>query len=149
MRSLLVAKHYLPQWLWNHLDVLSIPRWHKWFMDPLFSITDLFFFSLLLNFHIWPLNFQNTFQLFFFRFDPYCFNYYFLFTIIYKIRIIFQFHPPSNFFHQSNLVLILLITIYFIWDHFKNWFFCMISSPFSFFLSDLILFITFFFLETF
>jgi hypothetical protein len=84
------------------------------FMDPLFSITDLFFFSLLLNFHIWPLNFQNTFQLFFFRFDPYCFNYYFLFKIIYKIRIIFQFHPPSNFFHQSNLVLILLITIYFI-----------------------------------
>jgi hypothetical protein len=51
----------------------------------------------------------------------------FLFQIIYKINFFFQFHPLL-IFHLLDLILILFIGIYFIFNHFLNWICLLISS---------------------
>ena len=56
-----------------------------------------------------------------FGFGPCYFNWYFLFELIYRIEIYFRSYPPL-IFYLSDMVLILWIVIYFIWDHF-NFFF--------------------------
>jgi hypothetical protein len=101
----------------------------------------VFLFSLLLNFHIFPSNFQSNPSICYsFRFGPYSFNYYFLFEIIYKIRILFQFHPLLFFIFQILsqffLLLFVLFEIIFLIDFF---FYISILFNFFFFQSSLIL----------
>ena len=130
----LVTKCFLPWWRWNRLGVLVVIRWCIWTRLFGFALAFLFFFSLSSSIFIFaPSNFQSNPSICYsFRFGPYSFNYYFLFEIIYKIRILFQFHPLL-FLYISDFVTILFITICFIWDNFFNWFFFYISILFNFF----------------
>ena len=130
----LVTKCFLPWWRWNRLGVLFVIRWCIWTRLFGFALAFLFFFSLSsLIFIFAPSNFQSNPSICYsFRFGPYSFNYYFLFEIIYKIRILFQFHPLL-FLYISHFVTILFITICFTWNNFLNWFFFYISILFNFF----------------
>ena len=68
-----------------------------------------------------------------FTFGPCLFYYFFiLFWISYEIKNVFQFHPLL-FFNLLGLVLILLITIFFLFNRLKITFFFSISPPFIFF----------------
>lgn len=52
------------------------------------------------------------------RFHSYSLHYNFLFRIIYESKFFFSISSPINFFHLSDLILILFIAIYFILDGF-------------------------------
>jgi len=133
----LVTKCFLPWWRWNRLGVLVVIRWCIWTRLFGFALAFLFFFSLSSSIFIFaPSNFQSNPSICYsFRFGPYSFNYYFLFEIIYKIRILFQFHPLL-FLYISDFVTILFITICFIWDNFFNWFFFTFPSSLTSFFNQ-------------
>jgi hypothetical protein len=130
----LVTKCFLPWWRWNRLGVLVVIRWCIWTRLFGFALAFLFFFSLSSSIFIFaPSNFQSNPSICYsFRFGPYSFNYYFLFEIIYKIRILFQFHPLLFFIFQILsqffLLLFVLFEIIFLID-----FFFYISILFNFF----------------
>lgn len=90
--------------------------WHWW---------TLFYFFFSLSTHLLcmaPHNFKQTLQFVLHSDLIHDLLIIFLFKMIYKFRIIFQFHPP--------LIHIFLFCLDNIW----NWGFFMISSPFNFFL---------------
>jgi len=128
-------------YIWWLLNPLGVPFVMTRRMLPTslqFSIDDFFFpFFFFLNFHTCPFkNSNQPFNLLFLQIWYLFLLFLFvLFRIIYKIQIFFI-SSPINFFHLSNLVFILFIVIYFIWDSFLNWFFNTISSSLSFFLSN-------------
>ena len=68
----------------------------------------------LFDFYVCPIIFQSSLSIYFpFKSHLCSFDYYFfLFWIIYKIIIIFQFHYPLIFLHLSYLDFILLIIIF-------------------------------------
>jgi hypothetical protein len=68
----------------------------------------------LFDFYVYPIIFQSSLSIYFpFKSHLCSFDYYFfLFWIIYKIIIIFQFHYPLIFLHLSYLDFILLIIIF-------------------------------------
>jgi hypothetical protein len=92
----------------------------------------LYFFLLSLSpsrFLHWPCNKSNHSLCYF------LYLFYVLFITIWFIRddlwnwICFQYHPPSIFYH-SDLVIILLIDIYFIWDDFLKSLIFLLFHPF-------------------
>jgi len=116
VQRLLMARCWIIGWCWNFLDVFSMPQQRMWLADLWFGVGDLFFF--LLNFHFKPLNFQSNYLICFsFNFDPCYFDHHFLFEIIYKIRIDFQFHHSFIFFFIYHIwflfIFIFLLFFYF------------------------------------
>jgi len=81
-----------------------------------------FFFSLSLIFVLDSINFQRKSLIYFsVRFNPYFFLLSVLFEIIHKIRF-FLISLLFKFFHLLDLVLILFITICFVFNLFLNWY---------------------------
>jgi hypothetical protein len=83
----------------------------------------MLFFSLSLIFVLHSINFQRNSSIYFsVRFDPYFFLLLsVLFEIIHKIRF-FLISLLFKFFHLLDLVLILFITICFVFNLFLNWY---------------------------
>ena len=108
-----VAETLLPRRWSKHLSVPFTYKWRVWHNCYRFSTCCFFFPSVLLNFHAsLQKNQISSWGLLFLIFHLYSLYYnFFLFRVIYEI--IFNF-IPNKVFYLSDLVLILLITIYFI-----------------------------------
>jgi len=100
-----------------------------WFLFFIFVLGPLLNFILFFQFYPWI---HNCDLLFFLKFSPYCFDFSFIFWILYEFDFSFQL-PPSiqnsrlsyQLFFISNLIFILLIFIF----HFE--FFCLIDFIFN------------------
>jgi hypothetical protein len=74
----------------------------------------LFFSSLILNLNAFPVYFQNIHSICFsFRFDPYSFYYYFFILNNSWNWNFLSISSSFYFFHISNLIIVLFITIFY------------------------------------
>ena len=97
----LATKCWLLGWRFNRLYDLSIPRQHVWSMNLLFGTDNLFlfFFSLLLDFHVWlfkaALQFVFSSSLVSILLTTICF----IWKKFIKLDFFFKFHPFLIFFY--------------------------------------------------
>lgn len=122
MQHRTVAKTLLTGRRSKSLGVPFIYRRCMWYNCCRFGVYGFFFFfsSLLLNFHPGLQKNQISPGVYcpYIRFHSYSLHYNFLFRIIYESKFFFSISSPINFFHLSDLILILFIAIYFILDGF-------------------------------
>jgi len=140
----MVAKTLLPVRQSKSLGVPCMYRRRMWHNCCHFDVCGLFFSFFPLSYSIFILAFKKIklapgFCCPYIRFHSYSLHYIFLFRIIYESKFFFSISSLINFFHLSDLILILFITIYFYFRWFlKLFFFFLRFHPFGiFFLSNL------------